>query len=314
MAEFPSSDEDTLPYKTLLQHPISNGAASYEEKIYSRPKNFNYNILDVYNTDQYNHRNEQNNSSPPLNESEQNFNEIEHQISESLDHLSTNNTEPKNYLRENEDDDPKFRKRIRVGNHYQARIPKCSTDLKDSSAEGELLWDPFMTESSSVEEFLQKVSAISKLLIPMGMHLRDDEQALYILQQNNHNVDAALKLFTSELAPNSTVWSESECRNFENGLLSFGKNFFLIQKYKVPTRKVGELVQFYYLWKKTERYDLFANRIRTGKKKYSLNPGISDLMCRYMGGQTGNLPPLAPNVQFVLTGNNKNEAQHNLQY
>ena len=33
-------------------------------------------------------------------------------------------------------------------------------------------------------------------------------------------------------------------------------------------RSVGELVQFYYLWKKTERHDVFANSFRIEKKKY----------------------------------------------
>jgi hypothetical protein len=36
---------------------------------------------------------------------------------------------------------------------------------------------------------------------------------------------------------------------------------------------VGELVQFYYLWKKTERHDVFANATRMEKKKYTLHPG-----------------------------------------
>ena len=39
------------------------------------------------------------------------------------------------------------------------------------------------------------------------------------------------------------------------------------------TRSVGELVQFYYLWKKTERHDVFANATRLEKKKYTLHPG-----------------------------------------
>jgi hypothetical protein len=44
---------------------------------------------------------------------------------------------------------------------------------------------------------------------------------------------------------------------------------------------VGELVEFYYLWKKTERADLFANKARMEKKKYNLNPSVTDLMEKY---------------------------------
>ena len=35
-------------------------------------------------------------------------------------------------------------------------------------------------------------------------------------------------------------------------------------------RSVGELVQFYYLWKKTERHDVFANRYRNNVHKNCL--------------------------------------------
>ena len=72
-----------------------------------------------------------------------------------------------------------------------------------------------------------------------------------------------------------SLWSEEECRNFETGLRLYGKDFYLIQQNKVRTRSVGELVQFYYLWKKTERHDAFANKTRLEKKKYALHPGVT---------------------------------------
>ena len=55
------------------------------------------------------------------------------------------------------------------------------------------------------------------------------------------------------------------------------------------TRAVGELVQFYYLWKKTERHDVFANSFRIEKKKYTLHPGTTDYMERYVGHDTVQL-------------------------
>jgi len=44
---------------------------------------------------------------------------------------------------------------------------------------------------------------------------------------------------------------------------------------KVQTRSVNDLVQFYYLWKKTERHDTFAAHTRLEKKRYMLHPGIT---------------------------------------
>jgi len=84
---------------------------------------------------------------------------------------------------------------------------------------------------------------------------------------------------------NEAKWSEEECRNFESGVRSFGKDFLQIQQNKVQSRTVGELVQFYYLWKKTERHDVFANKCRLEKKKYSLHPGFTDFMDRFLEDQ-----------------------------
>lgn len=91
----------------------------------------------------------------------------------------------------------------------------------------------------------------------------------------------------SSITPSDTVslWSEEECRNFESGLRVFGKDFHHIQAQRVRTRSVGELVQFYYLWKKTERHDVLANRARLEKKKYALHPGTTDYMDRFLDEQ-----------------------------
>ena len=84
-------------------------------------------------------------------------------------------------------------------------------------------------------------------------------------------------------ADTMSLWSEEECKAFETGLRVYGKDFHSIQNQKVGTRSVGELVQFYYLWKKTERHDVFANSFRIEKKKYTLHPGTTDYMERWAG-------------------------------
>ncbi|KAI5608623.1 mesoderm induction early response 1b, partial [Silurus asotus] len=79
-----------------------------------------------------------------------------------------------------------------------------------------------------------------------------------------------------------SVWTEEECRHFEQGLKAYGKDFHLIQANKVRTRSVGECVAFYYMWKKSERYDFFAQQTRLGKRKYNLHPGVTDYMDRLL--------------------------------
>lgn len=52
----------------------------------------------------------------------------------------------------------------------------------------------------------------------------------------------------------------------------------ILQCYSAPqvtTRTVAECVAFYYMWKKSERFDIFVQQNRFGKKKYSSYPGVT---------------------------------------
>ena len=92
-------------------------------------------------------------------------------------------------------------------------------------------------------------------------------------------MEKSIQKIQSTPPPNhtATYWTEEECKSFESGIRIYGKEFFNIHVNKLKTRSVGELVQFYYLWKKTERHDVFANRVKLDKKKYSLHPGVTFL-------------------------------------
>jgi len=71
---------------------------------------------------------------------------------------------------------------------------------------------------------------------------------------------------------------------------------------QVKTRSVGECVQFYYLWKKTERFDYFATKARLEKKKYSMNPCVTDFMDKYLEDYDGGARDrsVSPNVNSLL--------------
>ncbi|XP_056646771.1 mesoderm induction early response protein 1-like isoform X5 [Diorhabda carinulata] len=203
-----------------------------------------------------------------------------------------------------EEDWRKVNKTIMVGSDYQAQIPEGLCHYDDAlpyENEDKLIWDPSVP-GIDVEEFLMKASAITKPPIPLGTQLRDDEQALYMLQQCGHNIDEALRRLRMTIPANSaetmneSLWSEEECRNFESGIRCYGKNFHKIQQDKVRTRSVGELVQFYYLWKKSERHDIFANKARLEKKKYALHPGLTDFMDRFLEDQDSRDRSSSPNV------------------
>lgn len=184
-----------------------------------------------------------------------------------------------------------LRKSIMVGSSYQASVPELikkppySDKKKPYAGEDKLLWNPYKLPDKEVEKYLTAVQKINferargVAAIPRGAHTRDDEQALYLLLQCGFNVEKALQKIKSSPPPNttSTHWTEEECKSFESGIRIYGKEFFLIHNNKVKSRSVGELVQFYYLWKKTERHDVFANRVKLEKKKYSLHPGVTFL-------------------------------------
>ncbi|XP_033115075.1 mesoderm induction early response protein 1-like isoform X3 [Anneissia japonica] len=187
-----------------------------------------------------------------------------------------------------------WKKEISVGEDFQAVIPDGLCPYDDAPAyenEDRLLWDPSKLDDSQTESYLRQVqvatSATAKDLhaVSQGAHTRDDEKVLYVLLQCGYNIEEALRRHKMQIAPitdEMSLWSEDECRFFESGLRSYGKNFHLIKLHKVQTRSVGELVQFYYLWKKTARHDVFANQTRISKKKYHLHPGITDYMDRFL--------------------------------
>ncbi|XP_068276941.1 mesoderm induction early response protein 2 isoform X6 [Nyctibius grandis] len=153
---------------------------------------------------------------------------------------------------------------------------------------------------------------LSSSSLPEGEMVKDNEQALYELVKCSFNAEEALRRLrfnvkvirgenltylgsTPNIKAHVTLdsvhlfqflflsavdelcaWSEEECRNFEHGFRVHGKNFHLIQANKVRTRSVGECVEYYYMWKKSERYDYFTQQTRLGRKKYVLHPGATD--------------------------------------
>ncbi|KAI1891661.1 hypothetical protein AGOR_G00146080 [Albula goreensis] len=179
-------------------------------------------------------------------------------------------------------------KDIMVGPQFQASIPPLSTDAHQERAyenEDQLLWTPGMLTGEAVEEFLlqaqKRGGEVGVAKAPThGDIIKDNEQALYELVKCNFNAEEALrrlrfniKVFSEELC----AWSEEECRNFEHGYRVHGKNFHLIQANKVRTRSVGECVEYYYAWKKSDRHEYFTQQTtKLGRKKYSLQSGTME--------------------------------------
>nr|XP_045249666.1 mesoderm induction early response protein 3 isoform X2 [Macaca fascicularis] len=216
-----------------------------------------------------------------------------------------------------------LRKEIMIGLQYQAEIPpylgEYAGNEKVYENEDQLLWCPDVVLESKVKEYLVETSLRTgneKIMdrISAGTHTRDNEQALYELLKCNHNIKEAIERYccNGKASQGMTAWTEEECRSFEHALMLFGKDFHLIQKNKVRTRTVAECVAFYYMWKKSERYDYFAQQTRFGKKRYNHHPGVTDYMDRLvdeteaLGGTvnasalTSNRPEPIPDQQLNI--------------
>ncbi|XP_046849851.1 mesoderm induction early response protein 1-like [Xenia sp. Carnegie-2017] len=178
-----------------------------------------------------------------------------------------------------------WKKEIHVGPEHQAIVPETTCphkNEKDDKYNSKCLWSPKGISQHKLQKYMDTVCGSGWDGGTTAISKGDDEQALYVLLQCNYDCDEALKKFKSQTPPAQamTFWSEEECRNFELGLRQFGKDFISIQQSKIPGRTVGDIVQFYYLWKKTERHDAFSCQLRS-KKKYAFYPGITDYMDRF---------------------------------
>ncbi|XP_066936355.1 mesoderm induction early response protein 1-like [Clytia hemisphaerica] len=205
-----------------------------------------------------------------------------------------------------------WKKEIQIGDNHQAEVDEgltvYSKDEKTLDAGDKLLWTPSVISPEKLTSYLDLVYKLSEFGSQRSD--RDDEQALFTLLQTR-DVSAALKKRHEQdrQPPDVSLWSEEECQNFEQGLRVFGKDFRLIQKNKVQTRTVGEIVQFYYLWKKTERHDAFVTQTKLGRRKYTL-PGIADMMGRFMEESD----PLFTNQPISPTGDENHSTTHSNHY
>ncbi|KAG5214858.1 hypothetical protein JEQ12_000434 [Ovis aries] len=214
-----------------------------------------------------------------------------------------------------------WKKEIMVGSMFQAEIPVGICRYKENEKvyenDDQLLWDPEYLPEDKVIVFLKDASRRTGdekgvEAIPEGSHIKDNEQALYELVKCSFDTEEALRRlrFNVKAAREElSVWTEEECRNFEQGLKAYGKDFHLIQANKVRTRSVGECVAFYYMWKKSERYDFFAQQTRFGKKKYNLHPGVTDYMDRLLDESESAASSRAPSPPPTASNSSNSQSE-----
>ncbi|CAH0393848.1 unnamed protein product [Bemisia tabaci] len=159
---------------------------------------------------------------------------------------------------------------IRVGPSHQARLPDFRpSGTSETVAEKEREWEevrwvPAMTLDGDLLMYLRAARSMAAFA---GMcdggsaddgcmaASRDDTtiNALDMLHDAGYHPGKALQALVKCPVPKGIdkKWCEEETKRFVKGLRQFGKNFFRIRKDLLPNKDTSELVEFYYLWKKT---------------------------------------------------------------
>uniref|UniRef100_A0A8C4F6I9 Metastasis associated 1 n=1 Tax=Dicentrarchus labrax TaxID=13489 RepID=A0A8C4F6I9_DICLA len=170
---------------------------------------------------------------------------------------------------------------IRVGNKFQADI----TDLlKEGEEDGrdlekleEKVWDPnssltekqidqFLVVARSVGTFARALDCSSSVRQP-SLHMsaaaasRDITlfHAMDTLHATGYDMTRAIAALVPQGGPvlcrdEMEEWSASEANLFEEALEKYGKDFTDIQQDFLPWKSLTSIIEYYYMWKTTDRY------------------------------------------------------------
>ncbi|KAG8191260.1 hypothetical protein JTE90_003272 [Oedothorax gibbosus] len=206
---------------------------------------------------------------------------------------------------------------IRVGPSHQARLPPCKPHTKPHEmpekceAREELRWSPGVPDC----DLMMYLRAARSMAAFAGMcdggsaedgcvaASRDDTtiNAMDLLHESCYDTGRALQALVKNPIPPGIEkkWLEEEQKRFVKGLRQYGKNFHKIRKELLPHKETADLVEFYYLWKKspaavtsrTHRRNRRSNTLRRIKPSPIKQPNrqtpINELMEASSGSDEG---------------------------
>ena len=91
----------------------------------------------------------------------------------------------------------------------------------------------------------------------MPRPFRITANALQVLHEHEYEAGKAIQHLLKTPFPRASMgdiqhrWPEEDVKQFIKGLRTYGKDFFKIRVDFLPDKDTPELVEFYYLWKKT---------------------------------------------------------------
>ena len=156
---------------------------------------------------------------------------------------------------------------IRVGTSHQAKLPLWEGEVPPIGRPDryeELTWEPGRTHDHDLLMYLRAARSMAAFAGMCDGGSTDDgcfaaskddttANALNVLHDCRYDTGAALQMLVKNPVPVGLEkqWTEDETRRFIKGLRLHGKNFFKIRTEFLPEKDTGELITFYYLWKKT---------------------------------------------------------------
>ena len=156
---------------------------------------------------------------------------------------------------------------IRVGTSHQAKLPAWEGEVPPIGRPDryeELTWEPGRTHDHDLLMYLRAARSMAAFAGMCDGGSTDDgcfaaskddttANALDVLHECDYDTGAALQKLVENPVPErlERQWTEDETRRFIKGLRIHGKNFFKIRTEFLPEKDTGELITFYYLWKKT---------------------------------------------------------------
>ncbi|XP_026494331.1 metastasis-associated protein MTA3 [Vanessa tameamea] len=170
---------------------------------------------------------------------------------------------------------------IKVGSRYQTEVTNLlkegEEDSRCSSELETLVWTPahglsdrqidqFLVVARSVGTFARALDCSSSVKQP-SLHMsaaaasRDITlfHAMDTLHKSGYSIEAALSSLVPASGPvlcrdEMEEWSASEANLFEEALDKYGKDFADIRQDFLPWKTLKNLVEYYYMWKTTDRY------------------------------------------------------------
>lgn len=164
---------------------------------------------------------------------------------------------------------------IRVGPSHQASIPDCivpnpqsepgngSFEVREMRKE-KLVWCPQL-EDCDLKLYLRAARSIAQYAGMCNGGTPEDgfralqqdattSNALNVLHESGYDAAKALQVLVKKPYPKElqNKWTDDETKKFVKGLRQFGKNFFKIKKELLNHKETSELVEYYYMWKKTQ--------------------------------------------------------------